>query len=572
MSRSMSLKAKLIIPAMLMAIVATTVGGIGYYALGKVEHEYSGIVQAQVPDIQAANEMFLAFREIRIGLRTLGLSGISKEEQAEAVRQTLAAIAKYEETAKAYENTKFTTEEEALYAKVKAEWVKFKQVGTRVLALQKSGSEDDQRQMLEIFLKDCPASAKVFTAAIHDIVAYHDREMTIQAQAANTTAARANLTSLLAIVIGVLSGLVASWFAIANLVREITGVARSLETGANGMGRVAQELTETSQTLSASSTQQAAAIQETTASMEETSAMVAKNAENARRSMEIAENSRGTAGRGKGAVKEVISSIEEIARANGAIAQQVNQTNVELSDVVKMIQEIGTKTKVINDIVFQTKLLSFNASVEAARAGEQGKGFAVVAEEVGNLAQMSGNSAKEISELLEVSTRRVESMVAETKARVAKLVTESEEKVRRGTETARHCDEVLSEIVDDVQKVGGLVSEITSASDEQARGVAEVNKAIAELDSAAQQNSQASSRGAASAEQLNQEMLAVRDLIVSLNGIVYGSAGKAEPSRVNPAHSAEVLPFRGSRVNEARAPRKIVGGLPLASDPAFEDV
>jgi methyl-accepting chemotaxis protein len=76
---------------------------------------------------------------------------------------------------------------------------------------------------------------------------------------------------------------------------------------------------------------------------------------------------------------------------------QINYSNEQMSEIVKVIQEIETKTKVINDIVFQTKLLSFNASVEAARAGEQGKGFAVVAEEVGNLAQMSGNAAKEIS-------------------------------------------------------------------------------------------------------------------------------------------------------------------------------
>ena len=72
-----------------------------------------------------------------------------------------------------------------------------------------------------------------------------------------------------------------------------------------------------------------------------------------------------------------------------------------------LISEIGNKTKVINDIVFQTKLLSFNASVEAARAGEHGKGFSVVAEEVGNLAHMSGNSAKEITQLLESSINRV---------------------------------------------------------------------------------------------------------------------------------------------------------------------
>ena len=79
-------------------------------------------------------------------------------------------------------------------------------------------------------------------------------------------------------------------------------------------------------------------------------------------------------------------------------------------EILGYIKSIEEKTKVINDIVFQTKLLSFNASVEAARAGEQGKGFAVVAEEVGNLATMSGTSAEEISKLLESSISHIESI------------------------------------------------------------------------------------------------------------------------------------------------------------------
>jgi methyl-accepting chemotaxis protein len=89
----------------------------------------------------------------------------------------------------------------------------------------------------------------------------------------------------------------------------------------------------------------------------------------------------------------------------------MNKSNDEISSIVKVIAEIGDKTKVINDIVFQTKLLSFNASVEAARAGEQGKGFAVVAEEVGNLATMSGKAAEEISSMLGDSMGKVELIV-----------------------------------------------------------------------------------------------------------------------------------------------------------------
>jgi hypothetical protein len=97
----------------------------------------------------------------------------------------------------------------------------------------------------------------------------------------------------------------------------------------------------------------------------------------------------------------VESAIMEIQETNKKLVDDVLEGNRKISEIVELVKEIGNKTKVINDIVFQTKLLSFNASVEAARAGEHGKGFAVVAEEVGNLASMSGQASKEISALLE---------------------------------------------------------------------------------------------------------------------------------------------------------------------------
>src|SRR6202007_2185187 len=117
---------------------------------------------------------------------------------------------------------------------------------------------------------------------------------------------------------------------------------------------------------------------------------------------------------------------------NDHVMDQIKQSNEKVADIVKVISEIGNKTKVINDIVFQTKLLSFNASVEAARAGEHGRGFAGVCRGVGNLAEMSGKSAKEISSLLEESVSRVETMVAETRQTVAGLMNRSRSIVETG--------------------------------------------------------------------------------------------------------------------------------------------
>ena len=201
---------------------------------------------------------------------------------------------------------------------------------------------------------------------------------------------------------------------------------------------------------------------------------------------------------------------------------QINESNREISEIVKVIAEIGNKTKVINDIVFQTKLLSFNASVEAARAGEQGKGFAVVAEEVGNLAEMSGKAAKEITGMLDDSIQKVEDIVKNTKLRIETLIVVGKEKVQAGTVMAGRCDDVLSEIVLNVSNVNSFVSEISIASQEQAQGIREINKAIAQLDQVGHQNTSASEQASATAQDLNQQVLTLRSMVNVLNETLLG--------------------------------------------------
>ena len=183
----------------------------------------------------------------------------------------------------------------------------------------------------------------------------------------------------------------------------------------------------------------------------------------------------------------------------------------------------------INDIVFQTRLLSFNASVEAARAGEHGKGFAVVAEEVGNLALMSGNAAKEITQMLESSTQRVQGLVQETKTRVEQLVAVGREKVKAGTQTAAHCQSILDEIVRSSSSLKLSVDEIATASKEQAQGVHEITQAMAQLDQVTQQNTQSAEQSAAATDRLNSQADLLRKTVETLLGMVVGERKRGQP-------------------------------------------
>ncbi len=317
------------------------------------------------------------------------------------------------------------------------------------------------------------------------------------------------------------------WFS-RQLASQLAIVASKLSDGSAKLAENARGIAASSTQLSAASTEQAAAIQETAASIDEVSAMVKKSAENAALSQKTSTLSRDAAERGRTEVENMTSAIEKIYASNTAIMNQVDDGNKKISEIVKVIGEIGDKTKVINDIVFQTKLLSFNASVEAARAGEHGKGFAVVAEEVGNLAQMSGNAAKEISQLLEESIRKVESIVSETQSKVGTLIVENKEKIELGTEVSRRCGEALTQILGCVGEVDTMVQEISGSSQEQAQGVLEINKAINQLDTVTQQNSMVAQTTSVTAQSIDRESTIVKSLVDELTLLVHGKTNATQ--------------------------------------------
>lgn len=336
--------------------------------------------------------------------------------------------------------------------------------------------------------------------------------------------------------------------------------------------RIAAQSTE----LSESATEQAAALQQTMSAVDEISAMVEKNAEAAGRSKEVSENSKQAAERGRGIVEQMIQAMGEIDSANNEISSEMNESNKQLNEITQLINDIGSKTKVINEIVFQTKLLSFNASVEAARAGEYGKGFSVVAEEVGNLAQMSGNAAKEISTLLDESVRKVNQIVAESKSRVDKIIQSSKHKVEAGAQVARDCNEALEEILTNVANVDNLVSEIAVASNEQSAGIKEISKAVGQMEQVTQQNSTVAQESSTAAEQLRAQSTDLHNLVLTVAQHVNGNSEDAAPHEVATVRSPKniiAMPTRQKVASRSSLPKKAAGSeyVPSGSNSGFGD-
>ena len=298
--------------------------------------------------------------------------------------------------------------------------------------------------------------------------------------------------------------------------KSASGVFDSIYSLSEILTATAEELSVKSRELSEATTQEASAIQETASSLHEITAMVQRNTDNANKTKDLSRSSKEASHKGLDSVKNMILAMNEINHTQGDIMNRVDEGNKKIGDIVGVISAIGEKTKVINDIVFQTKLLSFNASVEAARAGEQGKGFAVVADEVGKLAEMSGKASQEITAMLEDSIKRVSLIVDETKTNVEKIILQGKDKIAKGTVIANTCATSLEDVVSKIAEVDRTITEISTASREQSQGITEINSAVSQLDTATQQNSIIASETFESSKELSKNSNELRKMVDTL--------------------------------------------------------
>ncbi|HCM38900.1 MAG: hypothetical protein A2X97_09355 [Bdellovibrionales bacterium GWA1_52_35] len=352
-------------------------------------------------------------------------------------------------------------------------------------------------------------------------------------------------------ILSILGGLLTALFVMRAVGRAIDQVIANLRDNANQVTSAAQQIAASSEQLSQAATEQASSLEETSSSIEEMNSMIKKNSDNATKASEVSNSSQHNANKGKEVVGQMLKAIDEI-----------NESNNQISEIVKVIAEIENKTKVINDIVFKTQLLSFNASVEAARAGAHGKGFAVVAEEVGKLAQLSGNAAREISDMLATSVQKVNGLVITAK-----------DKVKVGTEVAQQCGTVLEEIVQGVTTLNQMASEIANASQEQAKGIEEVTRAMTQLDQVTQENAATSEESASAAEELSAQAVSLKGVVQVLIQTIKGgdehqqqaqaahSVGSVHGNAAHAANPAKVLHIKNA--NGKRSAGKYASSSPL---------
>ncbi len=281
----------------------------------------------------------------------------------------------------------------------------------------------------------------------------------------------------LAITIVILMAFVRRW-----VILPINHTISGLRQNSERMSGHALALSESSVIVSDSANQHAAALEETSATLEEISAMTYSNAENSRVTNQLMTQIHEIVSKSNGLMADLLKAMDEIFKASSETAK-INQT--------------------IDGIAFQTNLLALNAAVEAARAGAAGAGFAVVADEVRNLALRAAESAK-----------NSESLITSTLA-----------KVTAGAELSKTFHNTFSGMSGLIDKAVQLMNEIADASNEQSKGLSQLNTAVAEQDRLVQQNAGEAATSEEAAKALSRQSLKLDEMINELSILVGGGAG-----------------------------------------------
>jgi methyl-accepting chemotaxis protein len=271
---------------------------------------------------------------------------------------------------------------------------------------------------------------------------------------------------------------------IRSVVRKLKNVIQGISEGAAEVSTAATQVSASSQSLARGASEQASTIEETSSSLEEMATMTKQNADHA-------------------------SEADGLMQTSKLMVESANKSMTNLKRSMERISEASDETgkiiKAIDEIAFQTNLLALNAAVEAARAGQAGAGFAVVADEVRNLALRAAEAARNTAGMIEETIKRV----------------------KDGRQLVDTTNETFEKVAESATAVSGLVADIAAASREQAQGIEQLNKAVAEMDKVVQQTAAGAEESAGASEEMNAQADQMKAFVQELNFLVKGGSSSS---------------------------------------------
>ncbi len=538
--------AKLLIGFMTVAVIAGVIGIVGVRYINSINQEDTELYEENVLGLEYAGDADVQFQRIRVN--TLKMVLMNDENTSNELMDKVSEyISDVDVELKNYEDGIINEKDQILFGELKPMWEEYKSIVQNAVGLIQSGKVAEAQKLL---LEDSDSQINALNESFSKLFEYNSSSAKEKSDNNNNMAKAAINTMIIIILIGVIVAVFLGVFisqiiskpvkklavaaeklalgdvnvkieantkdeignlmlAFSNMVENIREQAHVVESMAAGdmtvqvkiksendlmgkkltemininnevLGNIrsaadqvsggAKQVSDSSQMLSQGSTEQASSIEEVTVSMTQVADQTKKNALNANQANELALNAKDNAMNGNSQMQEMIKAMAEI-----------NDSSANISKIIK----------VIDDIAFQTNILALNAAVEAARAGQHGKGFAVVADEVRNLAARSANAAKETTELIENSIKKVEA----------------------GNQIANNTAEALNKIVEGVAKAADLVGDIATASNEQASGIAQINQAVSQVAQVVQTNSATAEESASASEELSSQAELLKDSI-----------------------------------------------------------
>ncbi|QTA83037.1 Methyl-accepting chemotaxis protein, HBM sensor domain-containing [Desulfonema limicola] len=264
-----------------------------------------------------------------------------------------------------------------------------------------------------------------------------------------------------------------------SITKPINSVVNKLTDTSHELASASTQVAEVSLSLAQGTSEQAAAVEQTSASLEEISSMIKQNADNAKKADLF--------------MKETYNIVEKAGKS-------MEDLTLSMNDILASSEETFKIIKTIDEIAFQTNLLALNAAVEAARAGNAGAGFAVVSQEVRNLAMKAADAAKNTSEMISKTVK----------------------KIRLGSGLLAATGTDFSRVSENASSVAEIISEISAASGDQAAGIGQISTAVVEMDKTIQSNAATAEHSSSASVQLNTQANEMEKFTDELMEIVLG--------------------------------------------------
>ena len=516
--KNMKLGVKLIGGFMVIAVITLIVGVLGITQINKIEKADAAMYEENVTGMAILGDLNDTYLSMRVAILYVLVDKFARGNDVSNASDSFKAIdQKGMALLEKFDRTVNDPESRKLLDAFKADSAPYNAARDKTIQATIAGKQDEAMAGLA----QTAEIGKKMTGTLAGMISRTDELAKQRAENNQAIAGRANWIAGIVTGLGILLAMGIGSLLTLSTTRPINHVVEGLSDGADQVASASNQVSSSSQQLAEGTSEQAASLEETSSSIEELSSMTKQNADNA--------------GQAK-------AMMEQAGQIVGKVDQHMTEMIDAMEEIKKSSDETGKILKTIDEIAFQTNLLALNAAVEAARAGEAGAGFAVVADEVRNLAMRSAEAAKNTNNLIEGTIKAV----------------------KNGNELTHKTKEAFEENRVIAMKIGQLVDEIATASNEQAHGIAQINIAVSEMDKVTQQTAANAEESASASEELNAQAEQMKVFVEELVRVVGGNsdAGAAyayggSPKRkhrssgqISGAVNRPLLPTTGGRGKE----------------------